>query len=100
MSRIAAEEVERIAALARLSLRPEEVSKLRVQLDAILDYVEELSVLDTSKMEVTTHVVPVFSELRDDVVQPSLPTALALGNAPASEGDAFLVPKVIEGEEG
>jgi len=100
MSRIRAEEVERIAALARLSLRSEEVTRMRVHLDAILDYVEELAALDTSQVEVTTHVVPVSTALREDVARPSFPPELALSNAPVPEGDAFVVPKVIEGEEG
>jgi len=100
MSRITREEVERIAALARLSLSVDEISQMRVDLDSILDYAEQLAELDTENVEVTTHVVPVSTPHREDIVRPSFPTELALSNAPAAEGDAFLVPKVIEGEEG
>ncbi|MBW2712664.1 MAG: Asp-tRNA(Asn)/Glu-tRNA(Gln) amidotransferase subunit GatC [Deltaproteobacteria bacterium] len=100
MSRISHEEVQRIAALARLSFSDQEVAEMRGHLDSILDYAEQLSELDTEDVEVTTHVVPVSALLREDIAQPSFPNELAISNAPASEQGAFLVPKVIDGEAG
>jgi aspartyl-tRNA(Asn)/glutamyl-tRNA(Gln) amidotransferase subunit C len=100
MSRISHDEVQRIAALARLSFSDQEVTEMRGHLDSILDYAEQLSELDTEDVEVTTHVVPVSALLRDDIAQPSLSNQLALQNAPAAEEGAFLVPKVIDGEAG
>jgi Asp-tRNA(Asn)/Glu-tRNA(Gln) amidotransferase C subunit len=37
--------------------------------------------------------------MREDVAEPPLDPELALANAPAREGSAFVVPKVIEAEE-
>jgi aspartyl-tRNA(Asn)/glutamyl-tRNA(Gln) amidotransferase subunit C len=99
MSRIGRDEVDRIAALARLSLSPDEADRMTSQLDAILDYVALLGRLDTSGVEPTSHAVPLPTPLRPDRSRPSLPPDVAVANAPAREGSAFLVPKVIEGDE-
>ena len=40
--------------------------------------------------------VELYTPLREDVVQPSLPLEEALANAPAKTGTAFRVPRVIE----
>ncbi len=99
MSRISREEVLRIADLARLSLTEEEAGLLRGQLAEILDYVEQLSGLDLEGVEPTAHAIPVRMALREDRPRPSLPAEVALANAPEHDEAAFVVPKVIEGEE-
>ena len=93
------EEVERAAALARLSLDEAELSRLARELDAILAYVAALARVDTQGVPPTAHVVPLPTPLRSDEPEPPLPVELALANAPEREGSAFVVPKVIEAEE-
>lgn len=100
MSRITREEVERVAGLARLALGPEEAERMTGQIDAILDYVAQLSELDTQGVVPTAHAVPMKTPLRDDVAGTPLDPEDALRNAPARDDNAFLVPRVIEGEEG
>lgn len=85
--------------LARLSLAPNEVERVCRDLDAMLDYVGLLTELDTHDVEPTAQVVSAAGALRPDEAKASLEVALALANAPACAGAAFLVPKVIE-EEG
>ncbi|HVP28280.1 MAG TPA: Asp-tRNA(Asn)/Glu-tRNA(Gln) amidotransferase subunit GatC [Myxococcota bacterium] len=99
MSRITRQEVERVAALARLELAPDEAERMTSQLDAILDYVALLSEVDTTGIAPTSHAVPLRTPLRDDRPGPPLDPDDAVRNAPEREGSAFLVPKVIEGEE-
>lgn len=99
MSRITREEVERVAALARLDLGPDEAQRMTTQLDAILDYVALLSEVDTKGVAPTSHAVPMATPLREDQPGTPLDPEDAVRNAPAREGSAFLVPKVIEGEE-
>jgi len=99
MSRITREEVERVAALARLHLGPDEADRMTTQLDAILDYVALLSEIDTTGIAPTSHAVPMATPLREDRPGTPLDPEDAVRNAPAREGTAFLVPKVIEGEE-
>jgi aspartyl-tRNA(Asn)/glutamyl-tRNA(Gln) amidotransferase subunit C len=98
MSRIGRAEVERIGHLARLRLEPEEADALARDLDAVLGYVAELEALDTSGAlpgPGRSSATP----LREDRAAASLPLERALANAPESDGSAFLVPAVLEGED-
>ncbi len=99
MPHMSREEVERIASLARLSLSEAEAERLALELDTILGYVETLGELDTGGVEPTSHVIPLATPLREDRAEPPLDPGLAVANAPEHEGTAFVVPKVIEGED-
>jgi aspartyl-tRNA(Asn)/glutamyl-tRNA(Gln) amidotransferase subunit C len=90
------EEVEHIAALARLRLTEAEKARYREQLSAILDHMAMLKRLDTSVIEPTATVLRLRSVLRPDVVRPSLPPEALLANAPATEAQMFRVPPVLE----
>lgn len=91
-----AAQVEKIALLARLQLKHEEIETLSSQLSNILDYVDELSQLDTTNIPPTAHVGPVSTPLREDVPHKTLDVNEALRNAPDRRGSAFRVPKIIE----
>ena len=93
--KITREEVENVARLARLELAEEEVDKMTRQLDTILNYVAKLDELDTTGIAVTTHTQNVSNAFREDEVRESLPRDKALDNAPKQNGEAFVVPKII-----
>jgi aspartyl-tRNA(Asn)/glutamyl-tRNA(Gln) amidotransferase subunit C len=99
MPRITPEAVHRVARLARLSLSESEVERLTRELDQILGYVEALQELDTSGIEPTAHAMCLATPLRDDEPEPGIDPDLAVANAPEAIHGAFVVPKVIEGEE-
>jgi aspartyl-tRNA(Asn)/glutamyl-tRNA(Gln) amidotransferase subunit C len=99
MARITREEVAKVAALARLSLDDAAVQRMASELDQILEYAQMLSQLDTRDVEPTAHAIPLPTPLREDRALPPLDPELAVANAPEREGTAFVVPKVIEGEE-
>lgn len=90
-------EVLGIARLARLQLSDEECDALGRELGAILEHMETLSEVDTAGVEPLAHAVPMDLRLRPDDVEPSLPAAEALGQAPAQKDDHFQVPKIIDG---
>ncbi len=98
MSRIDREDVERVARLARLRLSDEEAAEMTADLDRILGYVDLLEEVSTEGVEPTAHVIPLATPLRDDVPAEELPPEVAVANAPASEGTAFAVPKVLDDE--
>ena len=100
MSRITREDIERTAELARLSLDDDEIEAMTHDLDRILDHVDQLQALDTEGIEPTAHAIPLATPLRADESKPGIDPELALANAPSREASAFVVPKVIEGEEG
>lgn len=99
MSRITREDVERTAELARLSLSDDEVEAMTHDLDRILDHVDQLQSVDTRGIEPTAHAIPLATPLRADRASAGIDPDLALANAPMREATAFVVPKVIEGEE-
>ena len=90
------EEVEHIAALARLRLTEAEKARYREQLSAVLEYMDRLRQVDTSAVPPTASVLSLHSVLRPDEVQPSLKLENLLANAPAAEAGLFQVPSVLE----
>ena len=99
MSRISQDEVLRIAELARLLLSEDETQQMTRDLDQVLDYVAALASVETEGVEPTAHVLPLRTPLREDRAAAGMDPELAVSNAPEREGTAFVVPKVIEGEE-
>ena len=93
---ITRKEVEHVAELARLALREEEKILLTRHLNDILTYMETLNRLDTSRIEPTSHAIPLKNVMRDDVSRKSLDREQALANAPDRTEEFFRVPKVIE----
>ena len=100
MSRLTRREVERIADLARLSLSDAEAERMTAELETILAYVEDLRSVDTAGVEPTAHAIPLPTPVRDDVARPGLDPERALAGAPEAAAGAFVVPAVIEGDEG
>jgi aspartyl-tRNA(Asn)/glutamyl-tRNA(Gln) amidotransferase subunit C len=89
-------EVEHVALLARLEFSETEVERFTTQLNSILDYMDKLKELDTTKVEPTFHAVARKNVFREDAVLPSLPQDLSLRNAPDGDRGFFRVPKIIE----
>lgn len=92
---VTVKEVEHVAKLARLEFSKEEIVKFTKQFNQILEYMEKLEELDTSKVEPLSHVIEVSNVLRDDEVRPSYPVEEILRNAPSRTDKFFKVPKVI-----
>ncbi|HOV74322.1 MAG TPA: Asp-tRNA(Asn)/Glu-tRNA(Gln) amidotransferase subunit GatC [Candidatus Hydrogenedentes bacterium] len=98
MPKITRDDVEHVAALAQLS--PDETTKDRLiqQMNDILSYMDKLNELDTSGVEPTMHAMPMTNVFRDDTVCPSLDREQALKNAPKTDGEYFLVPRILDVE--
>jgi aspartyl-tRNA(Asn)/glutamyl-tRNA(Gln) amidotransferase subunit C len=88
--------VRRIAHLARIAVADDEVEHLRGEINAILSFVEQLSEVDVEGVEPMTSVTPMVMKKRADVVTDSGDADAVLQNAPAREGNYFVVPKVVE----
>jgi aspartyl-tRNA(Asn)/glutamyl-tRNA(Gln) amidotransferase subunit C len=91
-----AENVRRIAHLARVAVAEDEVEHLRGELNAILAWVEQLSEVDVEGVEPMTSVTPMAMKMREDVVTDGGIPDEIVGNAPATQGHYFVVPKVVE----
>jgi len=90
-------DVERIAALARLELTPDEVTLFAGQLTAILAYADQVQEVDTSGVPVEPAANASDTASRDDVLVPCLDRDVLLGQAPAADRTAglFKVPRVL-----
>jgi aspartyl-tRNA(Asn)/glutamyl-tRNA(Gln) amidotransferase subunit C len=88
--------VRHIARLARIAVADDEVEHLRGEINAILAFVEQLSEVDVSDVEPMTSVMPMAMKKRADVVTDGDNADAVLRNAPVTEHDYFLVPKVVE----
>lgn len=88
-------QIEKVAELARLNLKPEEKQKLGKELGAILDYVKKLDRLDTSRVEPTSHVLNLENVFRADEAKSSNVADKALEHAPHADGRFFKVPKIV-----
>jgi aspartyl-tRNA(Asn)/glutamyl-tRNA(Gln) amidotransferase subunit C len=88
--------VRRIAHLARIAVADDEVEHLRGEINAILAFVEQLSEVDVTNVEPMTSMTNMMMKKRPDVVTDGGDADAVLRNAPATENNYFLVPKVVE----
>jgi aspartyl-tRNA(Asn)/glutamyl-tRNA(Gln) amidotransferase subunit C len=98
MASVSREEVRRIARLARIRVEEAEADALARDLQAVLEYVALLDSLDTAGVEPTVAVIPLATPLRADEPGEPLAPEVAVMNAPAAEGSAFAVPRVLGAE--
>ncbi len=63
-------EIKHIATLARLELSEEEEKKYGRQLSAVLDYIDKLKEVDTSKVAITAQVSGLINSWREDEIKP------------------------------
>lgn len=94
--KITKEEVLHVAKLARLNLTEEETERLMNDMGSIIGFADKLNELDTEGVVPTAHAIPMQNAFREDEVKPSFEREDILKNAPSSDGDGFLIPKVVE----
>ena len=100
-ARVSVEDVKRVAELAHLELTPDESRTMLHDLNAVLDYVAQLSELDTSSVAPLAQVSELegaggTGSLRKDALVPSLDRVEVMSEAPETDKIFFKVPKVIE----
>lgn len=91
-----AKTVRRIAHLARIAVAEDEVAQLQGEVNGILAFVEQLSEADVAGVAPMTSVTPMRMKQREDVVTDGDIAAEIVKNAPATDDNFFLVPKVVE----
>jgi aspartyl-tRNA(Asn)/glutamyl-tRNA(Gln) amidotransferase subunit C len=93
---VSIEQVRHIAGLARMAMSDEELARLEPELNNILDWIEQLSEVDTEGVEPLATVIDQQMRLREDEVTEGDQRDEILANAPRAEHGFFAVPKVIE----
>ncbi len=93
-------DIERVANLARLELRPDETEQTLRQLNGFFALVEQMDAVNTDGVEPLAHPAALLGEvalrLREDTVSEPNQREASQASAPAVERGLFLVPKVIE----
>jgi len=87
--------VDKIANVARIEMNDEEKKESAKSLAEMLDYVEELTKIDTTGVKPAAYMVASHDVLRDDVAGGELSQKEALKNAPLAKKGHFAIPKVI-----
>jgi aspartyl-tRNA(Asn)/glutamyl-tRNA(Gln) amidotransferase subunit C len=93
---ITRDNVLHVAKLARLELSEQEIDRMQRDLDGILEYVNQLSELDTSNVPATAQVAVVAAPFRADEPRASLPHDVALSQAPRCSSAGFAVPAFVD----
>ena len=95
MGRISADDVRKVAELARLELPESQIATYTTQLERILDYVGHLQQVDTTGVSPTTRAVEVVNVTRPDTVETTDSREELLNLAPQREGEFYRVPKIL-----
>ena len=92
---LSADEVRKVADLARLEMSEADVEIMARQLSAIVEYINQLQQVNTDGVEPLAHALDLHDVFRDDVPGPSLSEDEALANAPARKDNFYRVPAVF-----
>ena len=97
---LTSQDIDRIANLARLELKPEEGERMLAQINGFFGIVKAMQAVDTTGIEPMAHPVAAIQDimlrLRPDVASEPNQREANQRSAPAVERGLFLVPKVIE----
>ena len=88
--------VKRVASLARIAVDDQAAERMTGELNAILGFVEQLGEVNVEGVEPMTSVMPMAMKKREDVVTDGDKADDIVANAPETERNFFLVPKVVE----
>lgn len=89
-------EVKRIAHLARLAIRDEDIPRYVHDLSNILDFVDQMNAVDTGDITPMAHPLDATQRMRADEITEHNQREVLQANAPLCEGGLYLVPKVID----
>tara|TARA_B100001250_G_C19722670_1_gene754559 strand:+ start:247 stop:552 length:306 start_codon:yes stop_codon:yes gene_type:complete len=92
---ISSKEVKKIAKLAKLKLTDDEITLYSSQMSQIINYISQLNEVDTSNIDPLSNVIDNNNVIREDKIKESLDKSISLKNAPQSDGEFILVPKII-----
>jgi aspartyl-tRNA(Asn)/glutamyl-tRNA(Gln) amidotransferase subunit C len=96
MAKLTREDVLKLAKLAKLELTSEEIDRLGRDLPSILEYVEQLSGVDTTGLEPTLQVTGLQNVKRpDEVIDYGYKPADLLKNLPSELGGQIRTKRIL-----
>lgn len=94
--KITNKDVKYVAELSKLSFSEAECTEMASHLENIVGHFNMLNSVDTSKVDATAHILDSVNVLRKDEAKPSQDRSKLLANAPESNGECYIVPKVLD----
>ena len=88
-------DVIKVASLARLELRPDEVATFTEQLGSVLGHAQDIAALNLEGLSPMAHPFDLENVLREDVVTPSLDRDAVLAAAPDAAEPRFRVGRIL-----
>ncbi len=88
--------IHKVADLARIAIKDEEIDALIPDMNKILTFMEKLNELDTTGVEPLVYMNTEENVWREDVAKREMSVKDGLKNAARHNEDFFLVPKIIE----
>ena len=88
--------IDKLANLAQLQFSEKEKSEIKVDLEKMVGFIEQLQKVDTTNVEPLIHISDAINVLRADEIKGSIVVEEALKNAPSKDEQFFTVPKVIK----
>jgi aspartyl-tRNA(Asn)/glutamyl-tRNA(Gln) amidotransferase subunit C len=90
------ETIYKVANLARIEIKEQEVPGLIDEMSKILTFMEQLNALDTAGVEPLVYMNETQNVWREDIAKGELPVQDAIKNAAEHNERFFMVPKIIE----
>jgi aspartyl-tRNA(Asn)/glutamyl-tRNA(Gln) amidotransferase subunit C len=91
-------EVLRVAKLARIQMKADDLAKTQKKISTLVEHFKLLEACSTQNVEALFHMRPEML-LRADIPEPALSTEEVLQNAPDRFEGSFRLPKVVGGAE-
>lgn len=88
--------VKRVAKLSRIAIDDAQAEHMKGELNAILNWVEQLNEVNVEGVEPMTSVVAQKMRMREDEITDGGYAGKVTANAPVSDDCFFAVPKVVE----
>ncbi len=88
--------IDKLANLAQLQFSEKERADIKVDLEKMVEFIEQLQKVDTTNVEALIHISDAVNVLRTDEFKGSVTVDEALKNAPSKDNQFFTVPKVIK----
>jgi aspartyl-tRNA(Asn)/glutamyl-tRNA(Gln) amidotransferase subunit C len=97
MAKLSSSDTKHVAALAKLTLTPKEITKFTQQLSGILDYISELNEVDTKNVEPTAQTTNLTNITRPDEAKGAncLTQDEALSGTENVQNGFFVVPQIL-----
>ena len=90
------EMIEYVGILAKLELSEEEKESAKGDMERMLNYIDMLNALDTSKAEPMSHVFDSCNVFREDEVANGDQSREMIANAPKQKEGQYQVPRTVE----